>query len=326
MEWPLRVWPVGQDCGSHVTVACFPVEAGGTVGARDGAVGGTGAVKKVTVIWVPTGTGPDGLISETLSAFDGSSAGLPAWRFTGYPMPARAFRTSSLFLPTYALGSTVWAGVGVVVAGGLTVGGGAVVVGGTVGVGGGGGVRVGVGVVVVGVIVGVGVGVTIRVGVGVDGELCARLLNIVMNATTRTTTRMTASVTSGHVHGLRFCGSGLTSNWVGYDGSFIRAVMASAPGCSSIVSSSALAFAPEIAGTASRAACMLPRRSAVAARARCAAVCGRSLGFFAMHAYTRLRTGSDTVTGSSGGVSLICAIAIATCDSPVKGRRPASAS
>jgi hypothetical protein len=39
-----------------------------------------------------------------------------------------------------------------------------------------------------------------------------------------------------------------------------------------------------------------------------------------------LRTGSATVTGSSGGASLICAIAIATCDSPVNGRRPASAS
>src|SRR6218665_1881823 len=152
MEWPLRVWPVGQDCGSHVTVACFPVEAGGTVGARDGAVGGTGAVKKVTVIWVPTGTGPDGLMPETVSVFDGSSAGVLA---------------------------------------------------------------VGVGAVVVGVTVGVGAGVTIRVGVGVDRELFARLLNIVMSATTRTTTKMTASVTSGHVHGLRFCGSGLTSSWVG---------------------------------------------------------------------------------------------------------------
>ena len=29
-----------------------------------------------------------------------------------------------------------------------------------------------------------------------------------------------------------------------------------------------------------------------------------------------MRTGSDTVTGRSGGVSLICALAIATCDLP----------
>jgi hypothetical protein len=38
---------------------------------------------------------------------------------------------------------------------------------------------------------------------------------------------------------------------------------------------------------------------------------------------TKLRTGSAMVAGSGGGVSLICAIAIATCDSPVKGRLPA---
>ncbi|OUE03258.1 hypothetical protein CMMCAS04_00870 [Clavibacter michiganensis subsp. michiganensis] len=89
------------------------------------------------------------------------------------------------------------------------------------------------------------------------------------------------------------------------------------------VPGSARAAAPATAATAMVAVATSPRRSACAARARCAALCGRSAGFFAMHDITRLRTGSATVTGSSGGSSLICAMAMATCDSPVKGRRPA---
>ena len=79
-------------------------------------------------------------------------------------------------------------------------------------------------------------------------------------------------------------------------------------------------------GTAAAAPAMSPRRSIWAARARCCAVAGRFFGFFAMHDRTRLRTGSGIEGGSSGGASLICAIAIATCDSPVNGRFPASAS
>jgi len=81
-----------------------------------------------------------------------------------------------------------------------------------------------------------------------------------------------------------------------------------------------------IAGTATVAAATSPRRSACAARARFAAVAGRSAGFFAMQDSTRADTGAGMSPGSAGGCSLMCAIAIATCDSPVKGRRPASAS
>ena len=76
-------------------------------------------------------------------------------------------------------------------------------------------------------------------------------------------------------------------------------------------------------GTTAAAPAMSPRRSIVAARERCAALVGRSAGFFAMQLMTRLRTGSGTVPASSGGASLMCAIAMATCDSPVNGRRPA---
>lgn len=77
------------------------------------------------------------------------------------------------------------------------------------------------------------------------------------------------------------------------------------------------------AGTATVAAATSPRRSACAARARFAAVAGRSAGFFAMQDITRSRTGSGIDAGSSGGCSLMCAIAIATWDSPVNGRLPA---
>lgn len=83
---------------------------------------------------------------------------------------------------------------------------------------------------------------------------------------------------------------------------------------------------PAMAGTATVAAATSPRRSAWAARARFAAVAGRSAGFFAMHEMTRAETGSGMSPGSGGGCSLMCAIAIATCDSPVNGRRPARAS
>ena len=68
---------------------------------------------------------------------------------------------------------------------------------------------------------------------------------------------------------------------------------------------------------------MSPRRRAVAARATADAVAGRSSGFFAIIDMTKLRTGSAIVSGRGGGASLIWAIAIATCDSPVKGRLPA---
>ncbi len=78
-----------------------------------------------------------------------------------------------------------------------------------------------------------------------------------------------------------------------------------------------------MAGTAAAAAAMSPRRSALEARATTAADAGRSSGFLAIIAMTRLRTGSGISSDSGGGCSLICAIAMATCDSPVKGRRPA---
>ena len=79
-----------------------------------------------------------------------------------------------------------------------------------------------------------------------------------------------------------------------------------------------------MAGTADAAAARSPRRSAVAARATVAAEPGRSSGFFAIIAATKFCTGCATVAGSGGACSLICAIAMATCDSPVKGRLPAS--
>ena len=50
---------------------------------------------------------------------------------------------------------------------------------------------------------------------------------------------------------------------------------------------------------------------------------GRSSGFLAIIAMTRFCTGTATVGGRGAGCSLICAIAMATCDSPVKGRLPA---
>ena len=59
------------------------------------------------------------------------------------------------------------------------------------------------------------------------------------------------------------------------------------------------------------------------ARAAVATACpsaGRSSGFFWSIASMSLRTGSDTVSGSGGCWRLTCAIAISTCDSPVKGR------
>ncbi len=90
------------------------------------------------------------------------------------------------------------------------------------------------------------------------------------------------------------------------------------------VASSSPAMPPvAMAGTAMAAEFRSPRRRAWAARATVAEEDGRSAGFFAIIAMTRFCTGIGTVGGSGGGCSLICAMAIATCDSPVKGRLPA---
>jgi hypothetical protein len=57
--------------------------------------------------------------------------------------------------------------------------------------------------------------------------------------------------------------------------------------------------------------------------ARAPAVAGRSLGSFASIDISSARTVSGTLSFSGGGGSLTCARAIAICDSPVNGRRPA---
>jgi len=50
---------------------------------------------------------------------------------------------------------------------------------------------------------------------------------------------------------------------------------------------------------------------------------GRSAGVLGSMDMIRARTGAGMDSGSSGGVSLTCASAIAICDSPENGRRPA---
>ena len=76
-------------------------------------------------------------------------------------------------------------------------------------------------------------------------------------------------------------------------------------------------------GTAASAARMSPARIASAASASFSAVAGRSAGSLASIDISSARTGRGSDSGSGGGVSLICAMAMATCDSPVNGRRPA---
>ena len=100
-------------------------------------------------------------------------------------------------------------------------------------------------------------------------------------------------------------------------------VVPSSPVVSRRVASSPAMPPVAIAGTAIAAEFRSPRRRACAARATVAEDDGRSLGFLAIIAMTRFCTGIGTVGGSGGACSLICAIAIATCDSPVNGRLPA---
>ena len=80
------------------------------------------------------------------------------------------------------------------------------------------------------------------------------------------------------------------------------------------------------AGIRAKPAASSPRASERAACARSWADAGRPSGFLAMHDITRARTAEGIEDGSSGGVSLIWAIAMATWDSPRKGRFPARAS
>src|SRR5690606_717610 len=145
---------------------------------------------------------------------------------------------------------------------------------------------------------------------------CTRIT--MMIATSATASSDTIAM-SGHIHGLRrrVSGIGVVVDPGAADG-MTRVAAGDADS-----SATAPAATP---GTPAAGPAMWARRSGCAAGARRAADAGRSWGRFAMHEYTRFRTGSDTVTGRSGGASLICAIAIATCDSPVKGRRPARAS
>ena len=93
-----------------------------------------------------------------------------------------------------------------------------------------------------------------------------------------------------------------------------------------VTASAAVAAPAIICGTAASAPATSPSRSARAARARASPDSGRRSCFLLSRLPTRRRTGSETVSGISGGAVLTCAIAIATCESPVNGRRPASAS
>ena len=80
------------------------------------------------------------------------------------------------------------------------------------------------------------------------------------------------------------------------------------------------------AGRRARPASSSPRARASAAWDKSAAEAGLFSGFFAMQDMTNARTASGMEAGRAGGASLICAMAMATCDSPLKGRLPASAS
>ena len=88
----------------------------------------------------------------------------------------------------------------------------------------------------------------------------------------------------------------------------------------------AAAPAASICGTAASAAGTSPFMRARAAVASAAPEAGRFSGCFDSSESTSRRTGSETVSGSGGCWRLTCAMAISTCESPVNGRFPASAS
>ena len=148
-----------------------------------------------------------------------------------------------------------------------------------------------------------------------------------MSTPTRASSSTLDRAMRGHVHGLRCAGTGWGAVVVAAEPAMLgRTLVASSEATAPSTWVASVAAPPVMAGTIAAAAPTSPRRRACAARANACAEAGRSEGFLAIDAKIRLRTGSATVTGSSGGASLIWAIAIATCDSPVNGRRPARAS
>ena len=101
-----------------------------------------------------------------------------------------------------------------------------------------------------------------------------------------------------------------------------KAWVASSSRFSAWVASSATPAA-SMPGTASVAVLVSPARRASAALASAVAFSGRSAGFLASMDMISWRTGAGMVSGSGGGASLTWARAMAICDSPVNGRRPA---
>ena len=167
--------------------------------------------------------------------------------------------------------------------------------------------------------VGVGVGtdasVAAWVGAGVgggSGGRKTRATTIPINRIDNPTTRPTR----GNVRGKRGNRLGEAVSLAETDTGRMRVEVSSVMSCGS----------SSTAGTSASASPTRPRVIAIAARASWRADVGRRSGFLARHARIRLRTASGIVSGSGGGGFLMCAIAIATWDSPVKGRFPASAS